>query len=74
MEISDFEIMLKTCNKIEIPPNPNKKATIHTLITKFLLAIDVTKARPFVNSMSPVTKGIIKRDGMWIILKKGTNR
>ena len=28
IEISDLEIILNTCNIIEIPPKPNKKAQI----------------------------------------------
>lgn len=53
MEISDFDEILHTCNKIEIPPNPNKNAAMMMLIPSLAEAIRLTKLSPEVSSIIP---------------------
>ena len=71
--MSDLEIILNTCNIIDIPPNPNKKAEIITLVARFLQAIEDTITTPFVNSKIPVRIGIINSVLMFSKLKIGNN-
>lgn len=53
MDISVLEITLATCNKTEIPPNPNKKAVKIILIEIALLGIKDNRLIPFVISKIP---------------------
>ena len=74
IEISDLEIILNTCNIIEIPPKPSKKAQIIILIARFLLATQETAVIPFVNSKIPVRIGAIKSVLILNKLKQGTSK
>ena len=69
--MSDLEITLNTCNIIDIPPNPNKKAEIIILIARFLLVIEEIIATPFVNSKIPLKIGIINSVFIFNKLKIG---
>lgn len=57
--MSDFEIILHTCNKIEIPPKPSKKAQIITLIPSSEQGTMLTRLTPEVSSIIPDKNGII---------------
>ena len=52
--------MLKTCNKIEIPPKPNKNEVNIILIEIFLQAILEIVLIPFVISKNPLIKAEAK--------------
>lgn len=71
IEISDLDVMLKTCNIIDIPPKPSKKAQDITFTPKFLLAIADTVETPFVSSNMPVNIGTIKLVSKFSKLKIG---
>ena len=60
IDISDFEVILSTCNIIDIPPKPSKKAHTITFMPRFLPAITETAETPFVNSKIPVNIGTTK--------------
>ena len=64
-------MILSTCNKTEIPPNPSKKAVINILIESFLQAILEILLIPFVISKKPVNRGSIKEGEICIKLKNG---
>ena len=57
--MSDFEIILHTCNKIEIPPKPSKKAQIITLIPSLEQGTILIRLTPDVSSIIPDKKGVI---------------
>ena len=65
----DFEIILKTCNKTEIPPNPSKKAHIIIVVEIFFVAVAVTSDIPFVSSIIPETTGFTKLKSIFNNLK-----
>lgn len=71
MDKSLLEVILSTCNKTEIPPNPSKKAVINMLIEIFLQAILEIVLIPFVISKKPVNRGSIKEGEICIKLKNG---
>lgn len=64
---SDFEVILKTCNRTDIPPKPSKKAVKIRLIESFLLEILEIELIPFVISKKPLISGVAKEES---ILKK----
>lgn len=69
MDISDFEVILHTCSKTEMPPNPSKKAQIIILIPSVLQGTKLTKLTPEVSSIKPDRKGTINR----VFTFNGTN-
>ena len=71
MDKSLFEVILSTCSKTEIPPNPSKKAVIKILIESFLQVILEMLLIPFVISKNPVNRGSIKEGEICIKLKNG---
>lgn len=60
IEISLLEIILNTCNNIEIPPNPNRKEDKIILIEISLQAIELICLTPFVTSIIPDKKLLAK--------------
>ena len=74
IEISDFETILNTCNKIEIPPKPSKKALIIILVERFLFTILQHKFKPFVNSQIPDAILVIKLGEIPSDLKTGDSK
>lgn len=73
MEISDLDEMLHTCNKIEIPPNPNKNAAIITFIPSLAETVILTKLRPEVSSIIPDKIATIKLVFIFIERHNGSN-
>ena len=68
--MSDFEVILHTCSKIEIPPKPSRKEQIITLIPSWEQGTKLTKFTPEVNSIMPDKTGVIN----WVLILKGCNR
>lgn len=66
--------MLKTCNKTESPPNPNKIAVTIILKEIFFNFIIEIILIPFVISNKPVKIDAIKLDGIPKKLKMGSNK
>lgn len=63
--------MLKTCNKIDIPPNPSKNAQTITFIDiAFILIVD-TMETPFVSSTIPESIPFANCAGIWNIESTG---
>lgn len=73
MDKSLLEVMLSTCNKTEMPPNPSKNAVIMILIESFLQAILEIVLMPLVISKKPVKIGPIKEVSICIQWKNGLN-
>ena len=73
MDKSLLEVMLRTCNKTEMPPNPSKNAVIMILIESFLQAILEIVLMPLVISKKHVKIGPIKEVSMCIQSKNGLN-
>ena len=71
MDRSDFEVILSTCNKIEMPPNPSKKEARVMLVEIAFCEIEAISFNPLVSSTSPVSKGLVNS---WQIPKKCQNR
>jgi len=71
MDKSVFEVILRTCSKIEIPPKPRRKAVKIILIDIFLHAILEILLIPFVISNIPVNKGWVKSVSICINSKIG---
>ena len=71
--MSDLDVILNTCNIIDIPPNPNKKAEIIILIARLGFGIEEIVATPFVNSKIPVKIGTINSVLIFNKLKIGSN-
>ena len=54
--MSDLEIILNTCKRMEIPPNPKIKAHNIILIDIFLQGMADICFTPLVNSINPLIK------------------
>ena len=68
-----MEIILKTCNIIEIPPKPSKKEVKIIFIDIFLICILEIKLIPFVISKKPVNSPQINDWSIFKKLKRGEN-
>ena len=49
MDRSDFEVILSTCNKIEMPPNPSKKEARVMLVEIAFCEIEAISFNPLVS-------------------------
>ena len=56
---SDFETILKTCNKTDNPPKPSKKLVAIILIDIYFIFTSEIKLIPFVISKMPVKNEVI---------------
>lgn len=65
IDISEVDVILKTCKSIEIPPNPSKK--LHTIIFIDIDFIGIFEARdtPFVSSTMPEKIAFPNESGMF---------
>ena len=61
---SVFEIVLQTCSKTEMPPNPRRKEAIIILIESFFSGILQTIFKPLVSSKIPAIKPVEKLSGI----------
>ena len=68
---SVLEVILQTCNKIDIPPKPSKNALKIMLIESFFDAIQDIELIPFVISKKPLIRGAIKSELIPTKLKNG---
>lgn len=68
---SVFEVILSTCNKTEIPPNPSKNAENKIFIESIFIWIFEINEIPFVISKIPVKNGVIKFVGICNKLNDG---
>ena len=68
---SDLEIILKTCNKTDIPPKPSKKLVAMILIDIFFSFIADIKLIPFVISKIPVKNEAISSGGILNFMQIG---
>lgn len=59
IEISDFDMILKTCNNTLNPPKPSSNEQIIILVEIFFVTILQTIFKPFVNSIIPDKTGVI---------------
>lgn len=59
IEISDFEVMLKTCSKTLKPPKPRSIAAIIIVVEIDFVLILIICESPFVSSTIPETIGFI---------------
>lgn len=73
MDISEEEVMLRTWSKIDIPPNPSKKAHIVIFIVIFLTGIFEMIDTPFVSSTIPEKIPAIKFSEIPKNLNNGAN-
>ena len=71
IERSLLEVILSTCNRTDIPPNPSKNAVINKLMESFLQAILEIVLIPLVISKKPVNSGSIKEGETWINWNNG---
>ena len=55
---SDFDVILKTCKKIEKPPKPSKIAHNIIWLEIILSLIDDARLTPFVSSINPVINAL----------------
>lgn len=71
IEMSDDEVMLSTCSKIDIPPKPSKK--LHRIMFKeiTLNGILEIKETPFVSSIIPEKNPFTKLEGIFKVLRNG---
>ncbi len=53
IEISEVDVIAKTCNKTDIPPNPRRKAQIVIFIDILLIGILDIIDTPLVSSTNP---------------------
>ena len=68
---SVLDVILKTCNNTEIPPNPSKKAVNIILIESFLQTMLDIVLMPLVISKKPLIRGEAKDVSILSILKIG---
>lgn len=61
---SVFEVILRTCKSTEIPPKPSKNDAKIILIDIALIFILEINEMPFVISSMPVSKGVVKSEGI----------
>jgi len=71
IEISVFEIMLKTCRRIDIPPKPSKQLDNMIVVVYSLIGIVEIVFNPFVNSMKPERIPLANSWGMLNMFKRG---
>lgn len=74
MDRSVLEVILKTCRKMEIPPNPNRNAVKIILMDNFLQAILEIIFIPFVISRKPVNSAEIKLESICKKLNSGVRK
>ena len=68
------EMILKTCSKTEIPPNPSKNADKIIFCDTLFIFIKAIKLTPFVSSKIPQSKGFANFVSKPRIFKKGESR
>ena len=65
IDISELEVILRTCNITDIPPKPSKNAHIIILILiAFIGILDIIET-PFVSSTMPESRPFAKEGGMF---------
>ena len=62
--MSVWEVILNTCNPIDIPPKPNRKEQRMVVIETFFVIILHTCFTPLVSSNIPVIKGLPKQESI----------
>lgn len=67
IEISDVEVIDKTCSKMDIPPKPRRKAQIVIFIDILLIGILDIIDTPLVSSTIPDKVPFINSVGIWRI-------
>ena len=71
IEISDVEVILKTCNKTEIPPKPSKNAQIIVFTEIILNGIFEIIETPLVSSIIPENSPFANDVGKFKTFSKG---